>query len=326
VSVPIQPQIVNPQSTIVNPLRLIFFGSGAFGLPTLKRLVLQHEVALVVTQPDRPAGRNRALTPTPIAEFAAKQGISVLKPADVNDRVVVEEIKGSNAEAFVVIAFGQKLGRSLLEDVFAINLHASLLPKFRGAAPINWAMINGERETGVSVIGVAERMDAGPIYAQGATPINPNETAGELHDRLADLGPNAILGVLQKHREGNLIPQYQEERLATRAPKLAKSDGTVQFNQPVEQVRNRIHGLTPWPGCTVSIDGRLLKLLRVQVAAPDSKQIKPGIVSDDLTIGCAVGSIQLLEVQPAGGKVMSFDAYRNGQPVKPGMKVEPHLS
>src|SRR5262245_36265216 len=142
-------------------MRLVYFGSGAFGLPTFRRLQAEHDVALVVTQPDRRAGRNRALAATSIAEFAAQTGASIIKPERVNEPAVVDQIRSVGADAFIVIAFGQKLGRSLLSGVFAINLHGSLLPKYRGAAPINWAIINGETETGLSVIALADQMDAG---------------------------------------------------------------------------------------------------------------------------------------------------------------------
>ena len=307
------------------PLRLVYFGSGEFGLPTLTRLAREHSIVLVVTQPDRPAGRHRVLTPTPIAEFAAAEGLRILKAPNVNDPTFIEQIHSAKADAFVVIAFGQKLGEPLLGDTFAINLHASLLPKYRGAAPINWAVINGEKETGVSVIGLARRMDAGPIIGQTATTIDPNETAGELHDRLAQLGPDIVNDALRKHQGGTLITQSQDERLATRAPKLSKSDGVIQFDQPSDVVRNRIHGLTPWPGCTIIIDARPLKLHRVQAVPDNSEQLAPGVVKSDLSISCRRGSIRLLEVQPPGGKVMPFDAYRNGQPVRSGMKVESHI-
>lgn len=313
----------NP-STSERRIRLVYFGSGEFGLPTLERLAQAHDVALVVTQPDRPAGRRRLLSPTPIAAFAASCNLPTMKPGNVNDGPCVDEIRSVNADAFVVIAFGQKLGETLLQDTFAINLHASLLPRYRGAAPINWAIINGERETGVSVIGLAQRMDAGPIYGQAATTIDPLETAGELHDRLAALGPDIVMDVLRRHGASALIPQYQDDRLATRAPKLSKSDGFIDFNQAAEHVRNRVHGLTPWPGCTVRLNGHALKLLRVEVASTDSQQHEPGTVLDDLTLACTPGSIRLLEVQPANGKMMSFEAYRNGQPVRSGMKIDSH--
>ena len=304
-------------------MRLVFFGSGAFGLPTLRRLVAEHEIALVVTQPDRPAGRNRALTPTPIGEFALANGLNVIKTERVNERGVVEQIRGTAADAFVVIAFGQKLGKTLLQDAFAINLHGSLLPKFRGAAPINWAMINGEEETGVSVITVADRMDCGEILAQASTPIDPIETAGELHDRLADLGPAVMLDVLDQFQRSALKPVVQDETQATLAPKLSKADGMVRFDRPAREVRQRVHGLTPWPGCAVKIDGKPIRLHRVQVMDSRIEHGVSGLVLSDFTVACLPGAISILEVQPPGGRVMTFREYRNGQPVKVGGKVEP---
>ena len=302
-------------------MRLVFFGSGAFGLPTLTHLAAQHDIALVVSQPDRPAGRKRQVTPTPIAEFAASRNLPIIKPDKVNDPAVVDRIRALDADTWVVIAFGQKLGRHLLENRFAVNLHGSLLPKYRGAAPINWAMINGERETGVSVIALAERMDAGEIYSAAATMIDPSETAGELHDRLACFGPELIDDVLQHHESDTLIGQAQDERLATHAPKLTKADGTVRFDQPASAVRNRIHGLTPWPGCTVRMDGRDLRLHRAHVtSAPEAGS--PGEVLTDYLIACAPGTIELLEVQPPGRDVMSFAAYRNGHAVRVGSRME----
>jgi len=307
-------------------MRLIFFGSGEFGLPTLRALATRHVVAMVVTQPDRPAGRHRALTPTPIASFGAEAGMPVIKPERVNDVDVVRQIHDISADAWVVIAFGQKLGRSLLGGVpLAVNLHASLLPKFRGAAPINWAIINGESETGVSVITLANRMDAGLILGQMATPIDPMETAGELHDRLAGLGPEAVVNVLDHHARGTVKTLIQDESRVTQAPKFTKADGTVNFDQPAEWVRRRVHGLTPWPGCTIALDGEPLRLLRVDVVHDLFDHSSPfaGEVMADFSIACQPGAVRLLEVQPPGKKPMSFDAYLRGRTVLPGARCLP---
>jgi methionyl-tRNA formyltransferase len=308
-------------------MRLVYFGSGVFGLPTLHRLVEAHDVVLVVTQPDRPAGRKQRLTPTPIAQFAADRGIPTIKPQSPNEPAVIEEIRGRGAEAFIVIAYAHKLGADLIGDTFAINLHASLLPKYRGAAPINWAMINGERQTGLSIITLAQTMDAGSILAQRITEIDPMETAGELHDRLAEMGPDLVLETLHRHRAGTLDPQPQDDSAATRAPRLSKADGTVSFDQPAEAVRCRVHGLTPWPGCTVMLDDAPLRLLRVEEAAPgmgpDQSVETPGAILDDLTVACNPGAVRLLSVQPPGGKSMTFQAYCNGHQVSPGAMMRP---
>jgi methionyl-tRNA formyltransferase len=306
-----------------SPMRLVFFGSGEFGLPTLEALTRSHEVALIVTQPDRPAGRNRQLTATPIGQFASQRTLPVVKPPSPDEPAAVDRIRAAQADAFIVIAYGHKISGSLIGGTFAINLHASLLPKYRGAAPIQWAIINGERETGLSVITLARRMDAGEILAQTRTAIDPRETAGELHDRLAAMGPAIVLDVLREHQAGALRGRMQDESLATRAPKLSKSDGTVRFDQPADAVRNRIHGLTPWPGCAVRFNGNPLLLLRAEVADSAASGRPPGCVLDDLSIACHSGAIRLLEVQPPGKRAMSFSEYCNGHDVRPGWMATP---
>ena len=305
-------------------MRVLFFGAGAFGLPTLEALHAEHEVVAVVTQPDRPAGRSRQPTPTPVGGWARGHGVAVHKVEDVNDPAFVAEVAAMGVEASVVIAFGQKLSPALIDSMgtLAVNLHASLLPKYRGAAPINWAMIDGEAVTGVSVIGLAQRMDAGPMYATAELKIDPRETAGELHDRLAELGPEAIRGVLKQLEAGELRPATQDEAAATKAPKFRKSDGTVNFDQPSAAVRARVHGLTPWPGCRVMWRSAhnggkgVLVLKRVADHGHDEAGQQhgqlPGTVLADLRIACGKGSLELLEVQEPGGKVLDFRSFRRG--------------
>ena len=211
----------------------------------------------------------------------------------------------------------------------AINLHASLLPKYRGAAPINWAMIDNEPVTGNSVIALAQKMDAGVVYATNQTPIDPNETAGELHDRLAALGPAVIGKVLQQLADDVLTPITQDESLATKARKFTKADGTVSFDQPAALVRARIHGLTPWPGCRVKwikADGEdkgLLTLKRVADVAGQSAA-KTGTIDDQLRVACAAGTVaRLIEVQAPGGKAMSVEDFARGQGLAKGDKLVP---
>ncbi len=309
-------------------MKLLFFGSGEFGLPTLRSLCERHEVAAVVTQPDRPAGRHRHLTATPIGQWAAGAmgaGLRVLKPGDANAAEVVAEVAALGADAAVVIAFGQKLGESLIaaSGRLAVNLHASLLPKYRGAAPINWAIIRGERQTGVSVIGLAQRMDAGFIYAQEATAIDPLETAGELHDRLAEKGTGVIFRVLDDFAAGRLRGTPQDEASATRAPKLSKADGAIDFNAPADVVRCRIHGLTPWPGVQVTWrratgEETPLKLLRVSSHPDDEHNASPGAVLADHRVAVALGTIRLLEVQLPGGKPMAIADFARGHRMNVG--------
>ena len=304
-------------------MRLVYFGSGAFGVPTLDRLARGHDVALVVTQPDRPAGRRRKETATPISMLAETRGLPTLKPLRVNEPEVLEAIRATGAEAFVVIAYGHKLGPTLLDVPLAINLHASLLPKYRGAAPINRAMMNGETRTGVSVITLAQTMDAGDVLAQRGVTIDPGETAGELHDRLADLGPEIVAETLEAFARGALEPLVQDETRVTLAPKLSKREGTADFDASAAAVRGRVHGLTPWPGCTVTVDGARLALRRVAVVEGEVPgRETPGEILPDLTVRCRPGALRLLSVQRPGGREMSFAAYCRGHDVGPGARIE----
>jgi methionyl-tRNA formyltransferase len=303
-------------------MKLVFFGSGAFGLPTLRALLGPHRVVLVVTQPDRGAGRGRSLTATPVGRYAGEQGLEAIKPVDVNEPAAVERIRATGADAFVVVAFGQKIGPDVLGDTLAINLHASLLPKYRGAAPISWAVISGDAETGVTVIAISQRIDAGDILARQATPVDPMETAGELEQRLAEMGPEIVLETLSRYESGELHPAPQDDRIASRAPKLTKTDGTVSFDQPARVVRNRAHGLTPRPGCTVRIGEQRLKLLRVEAVDDGDRGGEPGRILEDGSVACREGRVRLLAVQPAGGRSMSFEAYRRGRELGAGMRME----
>ena len=314
-------------------MRVIYLGSGEFGLPTLRALAERHEVVAVVSQPDRPAGRKRQLTSTPVAAWAADHGLPVLKSEDVNAPDFVERVRGLGPDAGVVIAFGQKLSPPLIEAMgqLAVNLHASILPKYRGAAPINWAMIHGDSVTGVSVIGLAKRMDAGEVYATAETSIRPEETAGELHDRLAALGPDAVLNVLDDLHRSSLRPQPQADDEATKAPKFRKEDGTVRFDQPAEQVRARVHGLTPWPGCRVTWqraeeggeEAKTLTLARVRAHPQDSHRAEPGTVLEGFRVAAKEGTVELLEVQAPGTRVMLIEDFARGHPFAAGDRLEP---
>lgn len=313
-------------------MNLVFFGSGAFGVPTLERLSREHTINLIVTQPDRPAGRGKALTPTPVGAFAAAElpSVPIVKPERINDADVVERVRGTRADAWVVIAFGQKLGRGLLADRFAINLHASLLPRWRGAAPINHAILAGDSITGNSVITLADRMDAGLVLGQSRRPIDPLVTAGELHDLLASDGPELVLRVLGQHASGALRPVAQDEATVTPAGKLAKSDGAVEFCAPADEIRCRIHGLNPWPGVTVMFRGQPLKLLRARAHDSDSSPAAAvpgpvGVIVDGAAglVSCGSGTtLELLEVQPAGGRAMAWAEFARGHRVQPGERIE----
>jgi methionyl-tRNA formyltransferase len=330
-------------STIV-PMRIVFFGSGAFGLPTLQHLSQRHEIFGVVTQPDKPAGRGGKLTPTPIGEWAATnlKSVPIIKPVRVKEPTIVEQIRAIPADAWVVIAFGQKLPKSLLEGRFAINLHASLLPRWRGAAPINAAILGGDTETGNSVITLADRMDAGQILGTSKRAIDPLMTAGELHDLLALDGPLLVDRVLADFAANRLAPVTQDESLVTIATKLGKDDDHVDYTQRADFVRRQVHALTPWPGVSAAIvppkagtpaqPGPAgapiqIKVRRVRPIA-GTHQEEPGALLDipGGVVACGQQTrLQLLEVQPPGRTVMSWaDFVRgSGRGIVPGARIVP---
>jgi methionyl-tRNA formyltransferase len=314
-------------------MRIVFLGSGAFGLPTLAHLASRHQVVAVVTQPDRPAGRGGALTPTPIAAWTARAlpGVPLLRVERVNEPGVASAVRAMPSDAWVVIAFGQKLGPSLLEGRLAVNLHASLLPRWRGAAPINAAILAGDADTGNSVITLAERMDAGLVLGQSRRDVPLDATAGDLHDLLAADGPALVEHVLSAHVGGGARGTLQDESLVTLAPKLSRADAWVDFSQPAEGCRRRINGLSPWPGVTASFRGQPLRLLRAttsldgvppQVAGTArtlALAAPPGAVlaSAEGLISCGGGSVlRVLEVQAAGKRVVAWRDFANGSRVK----------
>lgn len=311
-------------------MRILYAGSGAFGLPTLKALAQQHNVVAVLTQPDQPAGRKRVLTPTPIGQWASEQSIPLYKFPNANEPDAIAQLASHEPDAGAVIAYGQKLSEELITAMgkLTVNLHASLLPAYRGAAPINWAMIDGCAQTGNSVIALAQKMDAGDVYAANVTDIKPLQIMGELHDELSQMGPELILKVLDQLQAGTLDPRPQDHDQATLARKLKKADGVIEdWSQSATQLRCRIHGLNPWPGVTVKWyrQGRdeptSLKILRVR-DLPDALCDKaPGTVLKDLSIATGQGTLQLLEVQPAGKRAMPFEDFQRGHGVAAGDRL-----
>ncbi|MGP1310493.1 MAG: methionyl-tRNA formyltransferase [Phycisphaerales bacterium] len=302
------------------PLRILFLGSGAFGLPTLEALSLAHNIVGVVTQPDRPAGRGKKITPSPVGQWAADRvdPARVFKPGNINDPGVVESLHALRADAWVIIAYGQKLGRPLLGDSFAINLHASLLPRWRGAAPINHALWAGDAETGNSVITIADRMDAGFVLAQSRRVVDPMTTAGEMHDLLAADGPALIMSVLDDFAHGRVRKAEQDESLVTHARKLSKADGVIDPHWPAERIRRTVHALTPWPGVAAILGGQPMKLLRVQdlPSDPESTGVNPGTLLDAKAglVACGGGTcLRLIDVQPEGRRAMRWDEFAAGR-------------
>ena len=307
-------------------MRILFLGSGAFGIPTLDALRSHHELVGIVSQPARPAGRRRTATATPVAAYAASLDCPLRCTENANIDETAAWVASLNPDATVVVAFGQKLLPDLLSVLgpVVMNLHASLLPKFRGAAPINRALMCGEKQTGVSVISIAERMDAGLVYAQKSTAIGEEETAGELHDRLAALGAPVVEAVLAAAATGSLHGAVQDESQVTQAPKLTKADGTVCFDATPDAVRCRVHGLTPWPSARVTWRRRKsgqpvpLTLLRVAVSDQPIGNATAGTVLQGHHVAVRNGAIRLLEVQLPGKRPMRIDDFVRGNPMPAG--------
>jgi methionyl-tRNA formyltransferase len=309
-------------------MKVVYLGSGEFGIECLNALVSSnHDLMFIVTQPTQPAGRGKKLRPTPVADWAKERGVDFIETDNVNAPDMVRRIAGHEPETIVVVAFGQKIGKELinLPSKSAINAHASLLPKYRGAAPINWAIINGETETGVTIIKMAERMDAGDIVAQTATEIGPDETAGELHDRLAGLAAPLLVKTLDRIAAGTASYAPQDHSQATLAPKLRKSDGFLDFTQPAENLRNRIRGLWPRPGASALYHSRRTeKSQHVTIAmahivdTANPANVLPGTLDEYLNVICGKNALRITTIKPAGSSLMDFKAFVNGRQTAPG--------
>ena len=306
-------------------MRILFYGTPAFALPTLRALLDRHTVVAVVTQPDRPAGRGQRLQPSPVKQLAAARGLPVLQPPRLREPGWAERLRALEPEVAVVVAFGQILPRPIL-DVPArgsINAHASLLPRYRGAAPIAWAIIRGERETGITTFLMDEGMDTGPTLLRRAIPIGADETAGELAARLAELGAEVLLETLD--RLPTLTPVPQDHAAATLAPRLRKEDGRLDWTRPAGELAARIRAVNPWPGASTTTPvGRLL-IWRAR-AVPGTGE--PGVLSvrDGLRcVGTGEGLLQPVEVQPANRRAMSWETFLHGARLEPGMVFGEHV-
>jgi len=307
-------------------MKIVYFGSGEFGCPTLQWLVdSRHDILEIITQPDRPAGRGKKIQPTPIAQLAQNSHRDYRGIEDIKKQEFIEHIIDLKPEILLVIAFGQKVPDKLIQipNCRAINLHSSLLPKYRGAAPINWAIINGDKQTGLTIIELNEIWDAGAILAQSVTDIYPTETAGQLHDRLARMGPKLVSDTLDKIAHGTDQAIAQDATLSSRAPKMKRTDGAINWGKTAEQIRNHIHGTWPWPGAYCYLQQQNKKPLRVKIAraevAPSAPSTQPGMLMENLTIACGSNScLKLLQVQPEGKKLIDFTDFVNGRHLRPG--------
>lgn len=293
-------------------------GSPEFALPTLKKLVEHYSVVGVVTQPDRPAGRGREMKPPPVKILAESMGLPVTQPPRLRTSEALEQLRAWAPDLIVVAAFGQILRQEVLDlpPHGCINVHASLLPRWRGASPINAAILHGDKQTGVTIMRMDASLDTGPILSQRAIPIEPDDTAASLGEKLARLGADLLIETLPPYLKGELQPQPQDDSLATYAPMLKKEDGWLDFRHPVEELVRQVRAYHPWPGAFYDgWSGGHLKVLRARSIPEAALQLKPGeraIYQGLPAVRAADGLLVLEEVQPAGKKGMSGKTFLLG--------------
>jgi len=311
-------------------LRIVYFGSGEFAVPCLRWLVnSRHEVVRVVTEPDRAAGQEKTALPPPVAAQAAEEGLCVLFCEDVNAPDFVEQIKSLKADLGIVAAFGQELSSSLRSAFFGgcVNIHGSLLPKYRGPDAIAWAILNGEAKTGVTVFWIVDQLYAGPIIVQRETLIGPIETCEELDYRLARIACDAIDAAL-KALDDNLqfAGEPQEDSQAIEAPKLKESSGYLHFDEPAESIALRCRAMWPWPGgrclyCSAS--GQSEKVVIITATPILTKEnIAPGTVTPEYTVATAKGALQIHELEVSDKRLLSWETFIKKRHVKPGDRFQ----
>jgi len=312
-------------------MKIIFFGTSDFAIPALKGLLeSRHKVLAVVTQPDRKKGRSLKLSPPPTKVLALSENIPVYQPADASGKESVDYLKKLNADIFVVISFGQILKKEALSvpKLYSINVHGSLLPKYRGAAPTNWAIINGERSSGVTIIRMNERMDEGDIILKKEAAIEDDDTNITLSEKLSVAGAVALeeaLDLIEKDRDLKFTPQDNSH--ASYAPKLKKEDGLIDWNEPAAKVRNRVRGLLPWPGAYTHYEGRILKVLKTEVLndAVRERGVNPGEVLDvakgkGIIVRAGDGLVAIQNLQLEGKKILDADSFVRGHRIAKGYR------
>ncbi len=305
-------------------MRILFMGTPAFAVASLRALVeAGNDVCAVFSQPDRPVGRHQnTYQPTPVKEYALTQDIPVYQPAKLRDGTALALIRDLAPELVVVAAYGRILPDDIraLPPTGCINVHSSLLPKFRGAAPINWAILAGERETGVTVMDMAHDLDAGDIILQEPTPIGPDETAGELYDRLALLGGALVVRAVEQIAQGKAQRRPQDHAKATLAPMLSKELSPMDWTRPAQALHDQVRGLLPWPCAVTELDGVRCKVLKTAMTGERTAKAPGAVVQADkraLKLACGDGGVlELRELQPDGKKAMSATAFLQGHPLR----------
>ncbi len=309
-------------------MRIVFMGTPDFSVGTLHKLVeAGHEVVGVVTQPDKPKGRGKAMQYTPVKEAALAHGLTVYQPRRVRDEEFQKVLEDLSPEVIVVVAFGQIIPKKILElpKYGCINVHASLLPKYRGAAPIQWAVIDGEKTAGVTIMKMDEGLDTGDMYAAAEISLAADETGGSLFDRLSALGAELLVETLPKIVSGEAQPEAQPEESPTDyARMITKEDGRIDWSRPAEELERRIRGVIPWPGAFTKLDGKTLKIWKAEVLETDTG-MEPGQVAaagkEGLAVQTGKGQIRILDLQLEGKKRMEAAAFLRGYSVEAGTRL-----
>ncbi len=308
-------------------LRTIFLGTPEFAVPSLRALHDKVELLAVVTQPDRPQGRGRKVAPPPVARVAREMGVPVLQPAKLRDPAVVEALRALRPDVIVTVAYGKIVPPQILTlpPLGCVNVHPSLLPKYRGASPIQAALANGERETGVTIMYQSERLDAGDIILQRRVPIAPDDTAQTLEARLAEEGARALVEVLTMVADGKAPRRPQDESQSTYAGKLTKESGRIDWTEPATALVNFIRAMDPWPSAYTWHRGKLLKIYKGK-ALEDSPGAQPGVVTEarrgeGFVVATGQGSLLISEVQPEGRRRMTADEYVRGTHLQVGERL-----
>lgn len=318
----------------MEPVRVVFMGTAEIACPSLAALLAcpQVRVTAVVIQPDRPVGRSLQVQPPPVKRLAQARGLPVLQPERVRHPEAERQLAELHPDLIVVMAYGQILPQTVLDlpRFGCVNVHASLLPKYRGAAPIQWALANGEQETGVTIMQMDAGMDTGPILSQRPTPIGPEDTAETLHDRLAALGAALLLDTLPGYLAGSIRPTPQPSEGVSYAPRLRKEDGRIDWRLPARVIWNRLRAFKPWPGLFTYLPAsgagggsqRLLKLWEAEVVP---QQGQPGLVlaadNSGIVVGCGTDALRVLTLQREGGRRMSAREFLAGCPLGPGVQL-----
>jgi methionyl-tRNA formyltransferase len=309
-------------------MKIVFSGSSSFGIPSLEAIAgSRHTLAGVFTQPARPAGRHRDPKPTDVALWCAARGVPCVEAANINTPEMQSWVAACGGDLLVVIAFGQKISQPVIDlhRFSAINVHASLLPRYRGAAPIHWALMRGEADTGISIITLAQRMDAGRILAHKCVPIAPDDTFQTLHHKLSEMAVPTLMDTLDAIEEGRVVYMHQDESLVTLAPRLKKEHGYIDWNRPAEEIANQIRALCPWPGAqSVFISaktGRSWRVILCQAAVvhqPNELGDIPGLLDDHLNVICGWDRLKILSITPSGSDSMTFEAFARGRNTQQG--------